>query len=348
GKKEKKEKKKKKSKLEEKLAAAAALAASSASDAVDPSPPAEETEEERKARKAARKAMKENETEEERKIRKKREKAEKKAREKAEAVEAEQAEGAEGAEGEEQGGDAEEEEKEEYYGAPDEAVWSDKSAAILEAERRAKDGEDKVPTHGKDGKKLSNKERKKLMKARDAADREAEYLKAEMAKSAAGGQFACSQSAINKNDPQWSNSLDVIIPSFNISAAGKVLFQDASFSVVHGRRYGLVGPNGKGKSTLLKMVASGDLQLPPRVDFLYVEQEVVADDTRAVDAVLKADKKRWELLEEEKELTRRVDSGEEDDKISNRLAAVYEELNNIGADGAEAKARRILYGLGFD
>ena len=169
-----------------------------------------------------------------------------------------------------------------------------------------------------------------------------------MAKSAAGGQFACSQSAINKSDPQWNNSLDVIIPSFNISAAGKVLFQDASFTVVHGRRYGLVGPNGKGKSTLLKMVASGDLQLPPRVDFLYVEQEVVADDTRAVDAVLKADKKRWKLLEEEKELTRRLDEGSEDEKVSARLAEVYEELNSMGADGAEAKARRILYGLGFD
>ena len=32
------------------------------------------------------------------------------------------------------------------------------------------------------------------------------------------------------------------------------------------------------------------LQLPPRVDFLYVEQEVLADGTSAVDAVLKADK----------------------------------------------------------
>ena len=38
------------------------------------------------------------------------------------------------------------------------------------------------------------------------------------------------------------------------------------------------------------MIATGELQLPPRVDYLYVEQEVMADETRAVDAVLKADK----------------------------------------------------------
>lgn len=47
---------------------------------------------------------------------------------------------------------------------------------------------------------------------------------------------------------------------------------------------------GAGKSTLLKMIAYGELKVPPRVDYLYVEQEVMADETPAVDAVLKADK----------------------------------------------------------
>ena len=45
-----------------------------------------------------------------------------------------------------------------------------------------------------------------------------------------------------------------------------------------------------GKSTLFKMIAAGELKIPPRIDVLYVEQEVLADDTPAVDAVLKADK----------------------------------------------------------
>lgn len=124
------------------------------------------------------------------------------------------------------------------------------------------------------GKKLSNKERKRLIKAREAAARAAEYEGQAAIASKEGAQFACSQTAVNANDPQWQNSLDINIPSFNISAAGKILFKDAQFNVARGRRYGLVGPNGKGKSTLLKMIASGDMVLPPRVDFLYVEQEV--------------------------------------------------------------------------
>jgi ATP-binding cassette subfamily F protein 1 len=103
-------------------------------------------------------------------------------------------------------------------------------------------------THGPDGKKLSNKERKRILKAREAAERFAEYEAKASKASAEGAQFACSQTAVNSNDPQWQNSLDVNIPNFSISAAGKVLFKDASLTIAHGRRYGLVGPNGKGAS----------------------------------------------------------------------------------------------------
>lgn len=203
-------------------------------------------------------------------------------------------------------------------------------------------------THDADGKKLSVRERKKLLKAREAEARMAEYEKVAAKASHEGAQFACSQTTVSKGDQQWENALDIIIPNFSISAAGKVLFKDAALSIAKGRRYGLVGPNGKGKSTLLKMIASGDLNIPPRIDFLYVEQEVVADETPAVEAVLKADKKRWDLLQEEDALMKQVDDGDEDMAKIDRLQVVTEELAAMGADSAEAKARRILFGLGFD
>ena len=95
------------------------------------------------------------------------------------------------------------------------------------------------------------------------------------------------------------------------------------------------------------MIASKDLKLPPRIDFLYVEQEVVADDTPAVEAVLKADKLRWELLEEEKTLMAAIDGGDESEAKIDRLQQVVNELTSMGSDAAEAKARRILFGLGF-
>lgn len=85
------------------------------------------------------------------------------------------------------------------------------------------------------------------MKARQAAERAAEFEVSAAKASREGAQFACSQTAINEKDPQWENALDINIPSFSISAAGKVLFKDASLVIGKGRRYGLVGPNGKGK-----------------------------------------------------------------------------------------------------
>ncbi|KAL0166006.1 hypothetical protein M9458_037850, partial [Cirrhinus mrigala] len=72
---------------------------------------------------------------------------------------------------------------------------------------------------------------------------------------------------------------------------------------------------------------------------------VVADDTPAVQAVLKADTRRLKLLEEERQLQSRLEKG--DDSVSERLDKVYEELRAIGAAAAEAKARRILAGLSF-
>jgi hypothetical protein len=95
------------------------------------------------------------------------------------------------------------------------------------------------------GKKLSNKEKKKLLKAAEQKQRGLEYDEALMKASAEGAQFACSQSIVDPNDLQWQNSLDVHIPSLSISAHNKELFVDTEFHIAHGRRYGLVGPNGK-------------------------------------------------------------------------------------------------------
>jgi ABC-type glutathione transport system ATPase component len=140
------------------------------------------------------------------------------------------------------------------------------------------------------GGKLTRKEKRKKQHHEEAMAAIGSYDEAKMKASAEGAQFAVSQSIIDKNDPLWQNSLDINIPSLSISAHNKELFVNTEFVISHGRRYGLVGPNGAGKSTLLKMISAGELKLPPRIDFLYVEQEVLADETPAVDAVLKADR----------------------------------------------------------
>lgn len=96
------------------------------------------------------------------------------------------------------------------------------------------------------------------------------------------------------------------------------------------------------------MISARELKIPPRVDFLYVEQEVLADDCSAVDAVLKADKERWALVQEEKALLKELEKGGSSEEKDVRLGEIYEQLAQIGGAAADSKARRILYGLGFD
>ncbi len=75
-----------------------------------------------------------------------------------------------------------------------------------------------------------------------------------------------------------------------------------------------------GKTTLLNHIAERRLTIPPNIDVLLCEQEVVANETPAVDAVLSADKKRVSLLEEEKVLMAAGEAG--DDSGADRLKLV--------------------------
>ncbi|XP_040909788.1 ATP-binding cassette sub-family F member 1 [Toxotes jaculatrix] len=188
---------------------------------------------------------------------------------------------------------------------------------------------------------LSKKEKKKKKKQMEY-ERQVASVRAQ---NALEGDFSISQAEMSSRQAMLENASDIKLERFSISAHGKELFVNADLLIVAGRRYGLVGPNGKGKTTLLKHIANRALSIPPNIDVLLCEQEVVADDTPAVQAVLKADTRRLKLLEEEKQLQARLEKGE--DAVAERLEKVYEELRAIGAAAAEAKARRILAGLSF-
>lgn len=150
-------------------------------------------------------------------------------------------------------------------------------------------------------------------------------------------------------------SKDIKLENFDISFAGKRILTDANLTLAFGRRYGLVGKNGIGKSTLLKAMARRELNVPTHISLLYVEQEVVGDDTPALEMVLKADVWRVHLLNEEKRLTAEIaaldaESDDEDateeskaaaekhkEALNNQLKDVYQKLEDIESNKAEAR-----------
>ncbi|CAO2183460.1 unnamed protein product [Urochloa humidicola] len=142
------------------------------------------------------------------------------------------------------------------------------------------------------------------------------------------------------------NVRDIVLDGFSVSVAGSKLFDGATLRVAHGRRYGFVGPNGKGKSSLLRLLACRHcrkLPVPRNIDTFLVEQECEADGRSPIEAVLAADEELVALQGERDKLE--ASSG--DAAGDARLAEVYEELKLRGADAARARASKILAGLGF-
>merc|ERR1719414_1209902 len=193
---------------------------------------------------------------------------------------------------------------------------------------------------------LSHKEKKELKKkAKLEAEMESITKKGGEGHSELSANFTVSQALKTGGAlAQLETAVDIKIDKFSIAAKGKDLFRDAALTIAQGRRYGLVGPNGHGKTTLLRHIGTRSLQIPPNIDVLYCEQEVVATDDSALQTVLMADVKRTELLKEEEDLLKAQNKGKD---VTDRLNEVYDELRAIGSDQAEPKARRLLSGLGF-
>lgn len=87
------------------------------------------------------------------------------------------------------------------------------------------------------------------------------------------------------------------------------MLQNADIMLAFGRRYGLVGRNGLGKTTLLRMISNRQLHISTHISVLHVEQEVVGDDTPAIESVLECDFVREALLKREREISAALNAG---------------------------------------
>ncbi|XP_043065637.1 ATP-binding cassette sub-family F member 1 [Drosophila bipectinata] len=213
----------------------------------------------------------------------------------------------------------------------------------VEADAEPKSEESKDPKE----KKLTHKEKKKQKKQQEY-ERQMELMtkKGGAGHSDLDNNFTMSQ--VQKSAGQQAaleHAVDIKIENFTISAKGNDLFVNANLLIAHGRRYGLVGPNGHGKTTLLRHIATRAFAIPPNIDVLLCEQEVVATDKTAIETILDADVRRTEMLKKAEELEKQFAGG--DLSVQEELNDTFAELKAIGAYSAEARARRILAGLGF-
>ncbi|RYY32773.1 ATP-binding cassette domain-containing protein, partial [archaeon] len=207
--------------------------------------------------------------------------------------------------------------------------------------------------------------------ARDAKKEESrlrfESAKAEAAAAAdaASRREVVATSTVTYTLTEERKRQDVNITGFSMGYGGELLLSNADLHIVAGRRYGLVGRNGMGKSTLLRHMAHGEVAgagaqtFPKNMRVLHVEQEVVGDSTNVLQTVLDADVERSRLLREEASLTAFLEGVNEEataagtaagwtiDTANERIATIAARLEAIDAASAEARASAILAGLGF-
>ncbi|WP_037545256.1 ABC-F family ATP-binding cassette domain-containing protein [Stappia stellulata] len=133
------------------------------------------------------------------------------------------------------------------------------------------------------------------------------------------------------------------ITDLTFRIAGRTLLDNASVTLPAGSKAGFVGRNGAGKSTLFRLITgesapeSGEIQMPKGIRIGQVAQEAPGTEQSLMEVVLAADTERAQLLEEAETAT-----------DPHRIAEVHTRLADIDAHTAEARAARILSGLGFD
>ncbi|KAI8952930.1 P-loop containing nucleoside triphosphate hydrolase protein [Xylaria longipes] len=158
---------------------------------------------------------------------------------------------------------------------------------------------------------------------------------------------------------------DIKIENADVSIGGTRILTDTDLTLAYGHRYGLVGNNGVGKSTLLRALSRRDLPIPTHISILHVEQEITGDDTTALQAVLDADVWRKVLMREQSEITNRLaeiesqrpsmadtsaDAARLDrdrEALDQKLGDIQTKLAEMESDKAEPRAASILAGLGF-
>jgi ATP-binding cassette subfamily F protein 3 len=154
-----------------------------------------------------------------------------------------------------------------------------------------------------DRKKLEKAERKIRAKQERKVMRNVEYEASRLLnlpdETQSYEEFYMAVNPLQLGSDASTKSKDIKVDGIDVSIGGKRILTDTNLTLAYSRRYGLVGQNGIGKSTLLRALSRREVAVPTHISILHVEQEIAGDDTPALQAVLDADVWRKHLLKEQ-------------------------------------------------
>ena len=142
----------------------------------------------------------------------------------------------------------------------------------------------------------------------------------------------------------------ITVNNLSVQFGKRVLFKDVNLKFNNGNCYGIIGANGTGKSTLLKVIAgeidstTGNVEMGPGERMSVLSQDHFKWDAYTVlDTVLMGHSVLWEIMKEREELYAKSEFTDEDGMRASELEERFAELDGWNA---EADAAALLSGLG--
>lgn len=151
----------------------------------------------------------------------------------------------------------------------------------------------------------------------------------------------------------------ITVSNISIRFSGELLFDNISFLINPTDRIGLVGVNGAGKSTVLKIIAGllepsgGEIIAPGNASFGYLPQEMLINSQKSIyDEALTAFTELKIIEKEIARLTEEISSRDDYEskeylRLVDDLTRQNEKFSLFGGETAEANVEKVLKGLGF-
>lgn len=143
----------------------------------------------------------------------------------------------------------------------------------------------------------------------------------------------------------------ITVSNVSLNFNGINLFSDVNLKFTPGNCYGVIGANGAGKSTFLKILcgelepSTGEVIIPKNVRLSVLKQDHYAyDEYTVLDTVIMGNYKLYEIMKKKDELYSKPDFSEEDGILASELETEFAELNGWEA---ESDASKLIQGLGL-
>ncbi len=144
----------------------------------------------------------------------------------------------------------------------------------------------------------------------------------------------------------------ISVNNVTIRFGKKALFEDVNIKFVEGECYGLIGANGAGKSTFLKVLtgqlepSKGDVTITKGQRLSFLEQDHFKyDEQPVIDTVIQGNARLYAIMKEKEALYAKEDFTEEDGMKASELETEFAEMDGWEAD---SNAAQLLNGLGVE